>query len=358
MLANIAGPSSVEEGATTTPYTVTLDETVPTGGSVTVNLTYTGTATDGSDFTGVTSVVIPAGSNNAIFAIPTIDDAFTDNGESIIIDIASVVDTNNSFEAIGTGPNNQVTTVINDETPGGPDEDAVLVNLAGPSSVVEGETTTDYTVTLDETVPAGGSVTVNLNYSGTATDGTDFTGVTSVVIPAGSDNTTFTIDTLDDVLVDDGETIIIDIASVVDTNNSFEAVGAGTNSQLTTTINDEAGGPGDAVLVNLAGPSNVVEGETTTDYTLTLDQAVPTGGSVTVNLSYTGTATDGSDFTGVTSVVIPAGSDNATFTLPTIDDALADDGESIIIDIASVVDTNNSFEAVGASAEQPGDDDD
>ena len=347
VLANIAGPGSVVEGETTTDYTVTLDETVPTGGSVTVNLSYSGTATDGTDYTGVTSVVIPAGSDNATFTLPTIDDAFVDDGETIIIDIASVVDTNSSFEAVGEGTSNQVTTTINDEGAPGP-EDTVLANIAGPGSVVEGETTTDYTVTLDETVPTGGSVTVNLSYSGTATDGTDYTGVTSVVIPAGSDNTTFTLPTIDDSFADDGETIIIDIASVVDTNSSFEAVGEGTSNQVTTTINDEgAPGPEDTVLANIAGPGSVVEGETTTDYTVTLDETVPAGGSVTVNLSYSGTATDGSDYTGVTSVVIPAGSDNTTFSLPTIDDAFADNGETIIIDIASVVDTNSSFEAVG-----------
>ena len=41
----------------------------------------------------------------------------------------------------------------------------IEVSVTGPSSVVEGETTTDYTVTLDQAVPAGNSVTVNLTYS-------------------------------------------------------------------------------------------------------------------------------------------------------------------------------------------------
>ena len=344
---NISGPGSVVEGESTGDYTVTIDQTVPAGNSVTVNLSYSGTATDGTDYTGVTSVVISGGSNSNTFTIPTIDDVFADSGETIIIDIESIVDTDSSFGSITEGTNNQLTTTINDQTgsDGTPSaEDTVLANIAGPVSVEEGATTTPYTVTLDETVPTGGSVTVNLTYTGTATDGSDFTGVTSVVIPAGSNNATFTLPTIDDALADDGETIVIDIASVVDTNNSFEAVGAGPNNQLTTTINDEtSGGPDeDAVLVNLAGPSSGVEGEATTDYTVMLDEAVPAGGSVTVNLSYSGTATDGSDFTGVTSVTIPAGSDNTTFSIDVLNDAIADDGETIIIDIASIVD-NEQF---------------
>ena len=47
-------------------------------------------------------------------------------------------------------------------------EDTVLVSIAGPPSVVEGETTTNYTVTLDETVPTGNSVDVVLAYTGVA----------------------------------------------------------------------------------------------------------------------------------------------------------------------------------------------
>ncbi|MDT8404501.1 retention module-containing protein, partial [Sulfuriflexus sp.] len=62
-------------------------------------------------------------------------------------------------------------------------DNTVIVSLIGPSAVVEGETTSNYTVSIDQlaanvTTP----ITVNLTYSGVALDGTDFTGVASVVI--------------------------------------------------------------------------------------------------------------------------------------------------------------------------------
>ena len=117
-----------------------------------------------------------------------------------------------------------------------PVTDFVEVSLAGPTSVVEGDTTTAYTVTLGEAVPVGNSVTVNLAYTGTATDGTDFTGVASVVVTGGNTSTTFTLATLDDVLAENAETIIIDIDSIDDTNSSFEAMVEGTNNQVTTLI--------------------------------------------------------------------------------------------------------------------------
>jgi len=61
--------------------------------------------------------------------------------------------------------------------------------------VIEGETTSPYTVTIDQpatdiTTP----ITVQLLYTGTAVDGTDFTGVAEVTIPAGQNTTTFEYD--------------------------------------------------------------------------------------------------------------------------------------------------------------------
>jgi len=355
-LVSISGPATVVEGESTTNYTVSLSNAVPTGNSVTVNLSYTGTATDGTDYTGVASVVIAGGTSSTTFNLATIDDAFADNGETIIIDIDSITDTNTSFEnIIEDVAANQVTTTISDQT--GSDTpptavDTTLVSIAGPATVVEGETTTNYTVSLSNAVPAGNSVTVNLSYTGTATDGTDYTGVASVVIAGGTSSTTFNLATIDDAFADNGETIIIDIDSITDTNTSFENIIEDTAAnQVTTTISDQTGSDTpptavDTTLVSIAGPATVVEGESTTNYTVSLSNAVPTGNSVTVNLSYTGTATDGTDYTGVASVVIAGGTSSTTFNLATIDDAFADNGETIIIDIDSIVDTNTSFENI------------
>ena len=65
---------------------------------------------------------------------------------------------------------------------------------------------------------------------------------------------------------------------------------------------------------------------------------------VTVNLAYSGTATDGADFTGVASVTISANTNSTTFTLPTLDDALAEGAEDVIIDIDSI--SSGGFEAI------------
>ena len=198
------------------------------------------------------------------------------------------------------------TTITDDVTPGGPGtpggEDTCFVSIAGPGSVVEGEIASGYTVRLSQ--PTASDVTVKLTYAGTATDGSDFTAVTEVVIPAGQSSATFDIRTLDDALAEGSETFTVSVGAI--TGGGFEAVAADPErSAVTTTITDDItpGGPGtpggeDTCFVSIAGPGSVVEGEIASGYTVRLSQ--PAASDVTVRLTYAGTATDGSDFTAVT----------------------------------------------------------
>ncbi|MEA5290757.1 hypothetical protein, partial [Vibrio parahaemolyticus] len=62
-------------------------------------------------------------------------------------------DSNPIFEALDVS-NAFVDTTISDETDPGP-EDTVTVNMTGPNSVSEGETTSEYTVTLSDPAPVG-----------------------------------------------------------------------------------------------------------------------------------------------------------------------------------------------------------
>jgi hypothetical protein len=336
---SLIGPTSVIEGDTTTNYTVSFSEPVPIGKTVTVNLAYTGTAADGTDFTGVASVVVTGPANTATFTLATLDDALADNAETIIVDIDSIDDVSNAFEVLVEGSNNQVTTTINDSTGGdatpGP-EDQVEVSLTGPASVIEGDTTTAYTVTLEQAVPAGNSVTVNLAYTGTAADGTDFTGVASVLVTGGNTSTTFTLATLDDALADNAETIIIDIDSIVDTDSSFEAMVEGTSNQVTTTITDDV----DVVSIDLAGPTSLTEGGAAGTYTVSLKDAG--GGSisavtdVTVALSYTGVAVDGTDFSGVADVTIGGGNTTGTFDISALADGLIEGIENFTVTLGAI----------------------
>ncbi|MDP3088909.1 MAG: retention module-containing protein, partial [Methylotenera sp.] len=151
VLVSLTGPGAVVEGAVTTAYTVSLPQTAIS--DVTVNLTYTGTASNGNDYTGVLTIIILEGSNNATFTLPTLNDVFVDNGETIIVTLGGI--TGGGFEAIAANPvSNTVTTIITD------DVDTTTVTLSADASIVEGNNIT-YTATL--TNPAQGAVTVTLS---------------------------------------------------------------------------------------------------------------------------------------------------------------------------------------------------
>ncbi|NRT55664.1 immunoglobulin-like domain-containing protein [Sphaerotilus uruguayifluvii] len=354
-LVSIAGPAagSITEGESGS-YTVSLSQ--PAATDVTVKLTYSGTATDGSDYTAVTTVTIPAGQSSVTFDLKTLDDALAEGSETITVSVGDI--TGGGFEAVAADPaQGSVTTTITDDvggsgggTPGA--EDTCLVSIAGPTSVVEGEPATSYTVSLSQ--PAATDVTVKLTYSGTATDGSDYTAITTVTVPAGQSSATFDLKTLDDALAEGAETITVSVGDI--TGGGFEAIAADpAQGSVTTTITDDVGGGGggtpgaeDTCLVSISGPASVVEGEPATGYTVSLSQ--PAATDVTVKLTYSGTATDGSDYTAVTTVTIPAGQSSVTFDLKTIDDALAEGAETITISVGDI--TGGGFEAIAADPAQ------
>ena len=191
------------------------------------------------------------------------------------------------------------------------------------ASVAEGGSVT-YTATLDHPVTG---VPLDLHLSNGQT----------ITIPVGqsSGSSTPTVPRADDAYAQPDETQVIGVVST--SGGGF--VNVLTPSTVSTTVHDD----GDVTPLALVGPASAAEGSSAA-YTLTLGS--PATSTVTVTLTYGGTATDGSDFTGTTTVTIPAGSSSASFSLPILADATTDPGETLVVGIGSV--TGGGFEAVAA----------
>lgn len=220
---SISGPLTVNEGETTSDYTIEITE--PPTEDLTVEFTYSGTATHNTDYTGKNSVVIKKGYNSATFQLVTLDDnapesmVATDGSgvyfgsEDIILTITGI--TSRALETIGIdNDRNTISTILSDQgtvfearTP--LLTTATTVSLTGPTTVNEGDITTDYTVTL--TQKATQDITISLSYSGSAIEGEDYTGDSSVVILTGETTTTFTLSALDDALIETAESIIVSL---------------------------------------------------------------------------------------------------------------------------------------------------
>ncbi|MCW1777651.1 hypothetical protein NB693_25510 [Pantoea ananatis] len=82
-------PSSAnEDSGTPFVYTVTLSST--NSSATTVNLTRSGTATSGTDYTGaVSSVVVPANATSASFSVTPVTDTTVEPDETVIFQVAN-----------------------------------------------------------------------------------------------------------------------------------------------------------------------------------------------------------------------------------------------------------------------------
>ncbi|MEA5150472.1 putative Ig domain-containing protein [Xanthomonas arboricola] len=314
--ASIAvSPSSRNEdsGAAFT-YTVTLSQT--SSSATTINLSRSGTATSGTDYTGApSSIVVPANATTATFSVTPVADTTVEADETVVISVAS-----GSGYGIGS-PSSATATIVNDDFPNA----SIAV---APSSVAEdGAGNLIYTVTLDQAAPS--AVSVAFSVGGTATSGTDYAAVSSpLVIGAGQTTGTITINPTADSTIEPDETVVLTLASGTGYNVGSPNSATGTilnDDQPTLSINDVSVNEGNA-------------GTTNATFTVSLSQPAGTGGVSFDIATADGTATAGVDYvaSSLTGQTIPAGSSSATFTVLVNGDTLSEPNETFFVNVSNV----------------------
>jgi hypothetical protein len=293
--------------------TITATQSATSSFSTTVNFSFSGTATYGTDYNMNSSITIPAGSTSATTSMVPVDDANDEATETIIIDVSSVTN--------GTENGTQQLTINLNDNDAAP---SVTMN-ASANTIAEAAGVSTITATLSAT--SYQDVTVTLTATGTATgSGTDYTlGSSSIVITAGNLTGTTTVTAVQDTRDEDDETVILNITAV--TNGTEN----GTQAQTITITDDDA-----APTVTLStGATSVAEAAGSTTVTATLSAV--SGKTVTVTLSKSGTATDVTDYTlSSTTITIAAGNSSGSTTLTAVQDVMDEDDETVIIDINTV----------------------
>ncbi|MDP5237888.1 Ig-like domain-containing protein, partial [Uliginosibacterium sp. 31-16] len=245
---------------------------------------------NGTDFTGTTTVTIPAGASSAAFSIPAIQDSLGEGNESFNVSITSA--SGGYFENLAVASSNSVTTTIIDD-------DIPVVSSVSSGSVAEGSYNT-FTVTLSNASTTTTTTTLALT-SGTATVGTDTSTVeystnggtswntysTGVSVPAGATSFLVRVATVADFIHEGNESY-----TLTATANSGSAVGGGT----ITNVNHAPTALADTVPVN----ENASVTATATTGVLANDTDVDIGDSKTVSAVSFGatTGTVGSALTG------------------------------------------------------------
>jgi len=309
-------PVSVsEDGATNLTYVVTRSLSIAS--LTTVNITISGTATSGTDYTGgVATVVIPAGATTATFTVDPTVDGTVEADETVTMTVAAGTGYTVGVPASATG------TILNDDVP------SATISVSPADVAEDGAPNLIYTVTLNQA--SFSALNVGYTIGGTASNGTDYATIAApLAIPAGNTTGTITVNPTADATIETNETVTL-------TLNAGAGYTVGVPNAATGTIlNDD--------LPNLViDDVTANEGDAgTTNFTFTVSLSAPSGpGGVTFDIATAnGTATAGSDYVAntFTAQTIPAGSSTYTFTVQANGDALNEPSETFFVNVTNVV---------------------
>ncbi len=287
---------------------------------VTVPFNVTGTALNSVDYTITPSpVVIPAGLPNTRIEINIIDDTLDEYDETIVVTMEDPTNANK-----GEPFQHRLTIVDNDDPP---------FVFFSPASQSESEDAGSMTVLAQLSTVSAKNITVFFGFSGTATQGDDFTITTGPLsFPAGNDRATILITINNDIIDEDDETVILTLLDPpVDPLDGQPNVVLGSPNPHEATIVDD-----DIAILSFTWESLEVA-ETSSKVAIQVQLSTPSSKDVTVRFHVDGssTATDGGgedDYDLMTSpIVIPKGETTADIDLTPKADGLLEESESVVV---------------------------
>lgn len=346
----IDGPATVLEGQTTGAYTVALvdsnGDSISCTQSVVVSLSYTNsTANTSSDFTPVSSVTIPANSSSATFTLNTTADTVAESGEAIRIDIST---------SSGGGFNS-----LTVDTSAGSTDYFVVTSITEPGTAEppaededDAPSTEDYTITTTFTPGPAGSLTVTEDIPGAGTQSDLLLVKAGDVIKIDNQQeannwnfvvasaTIFTENKIAE--MDKNNPVYLEIAEgAANQQGSIAIVSGNRNVELLLKRQTE-GQTSTPAKLQIVGPSSVLEGSQTTNYSLKLidstGQPILAKENLPVSIAYSGTATRGTDYTTTsapTTRTILANTSSLSYNIATQEGNIGTGGETIIQTIST-----------------------
>lgn len=307
------------------------------GADITVPYTLTGTATAGTDYnpptTATGSISIPAGSTAGTLTITPTDDAIFEGTETITL--TTLTPTNASgTTAIA------ITLLDNEPTP--------TVSFTTTSAAITEANTTDIaTATLD--YASSGTVSIPFTVTATATNGSDYAlNAGTIVFPAGSTSQTVNTTIYEDTIDESTETVTIAMTSA-----SGATVSPTTSSHAISITDDD-------VLISFTSSSAITsEGAIVTMTMQVVDtptHVAPVGG-ISGSLTYSGTTTDGTDYTTPPSTFsVTAGVGTTTLAISMTQDDYNENTESLTVTMGSLTNAitgTNPAIAISLSSSDP-----
>lgn len=298
--------STITEGLTQTIYFYLSN---PYNSDITINFISTIGTAGTADFTSIsTTKTILAGSTSTSISVATTNDNLVESNETFTISATS--------PSISNSPLSKTITIIDNDT-------IPTATIGGNTSVLEGSIVN---LSINLSNPYNAPITIALATTNGTAGSTDYTSITNnLVINAGVSFASFTINTNSDTLDEPNETFTISATSSLISTSPV--------SKLITIIDDD--GLPEVTINN----TTVLEG-TNSVFNVAVNPASPVATTIQM-VTGTGTAS-GSDFTSTSMLVtIPAGTNAANFTVPTILDTLQEATETFTV--SGIVTSGNTF---------------
>ena len=313
--------SSIDENSGST-LTLTATISQAADEDVTVNLGLAGTSTNGTDYGSLSSITVSAGATTGTATFDPTDDSIYEGNETAVVSISSV----SGADAAESGSQSVTITITDNETT------APTVTLATSATSIAENAGSSLTLTATLSVATTADVTVELSTSGTATEGTDYTdgsgNIDDIVISAGSTTGTVNFTPTDDSIYDatSNETATIFISDVSGGSASENS----TPQTVTITITDNESAP----TVSLSSSASTIDENGGGSITITATASVATFANISVPITMSGTATEGTDYNNgstVSDITISAGATTGTATLTPVADTNYENGSETAI---------------------------
>lgn len=313
---------SIDESGTTA--SILVERTLGTEGPVTIQYTVSsGTATEEQDFSTTAGTIFWSDGDDSLqgFTIPILEDNLSEGNETVIITLS-----NPTGGAVIGSPNPVVLTIIDNEPVA-----AIPTISINDVTQAEGNAANQMVFTVTLSTASTQTVTVNVaTADGTATSGSDFTGIASQVLTFSPGETTkqIVININGDTALEANESFFVNLTGAA---NATISDGQGTG---TLTNDDAAGAVGSVQFSSVTYAIN----ENSATATITVTRTFGSSGAVTVNYATSnGTATAGLDYTAVSGTLVWADGDFSpkSFTIPIATDIAQESNETVIITLSN-----------------------
>jgi hypothetical protein len=308
----VGSASSGAETSSPASIFVTLSDPASTAVTVDYATTAAGTATGGgTDFTDISGTLTFApGETFKTLSLPLIDDLLVESTETVQLTLS-----NAAHAALSTSSTHTF-SILDNDTP--------IVAIAATDALAnEAGDTGTFTLTRNGGIDS--SLTVNFTRSGSATSGSDYTAINTpgtITFDIGDATKTVTVTPLQDTTNEANETVILTL-----TPGSGYTVGS--PSSATVTIEDD-----DVNTITISATDAMASEAAGNPGEFTLTRTGPVISSLNVTISISGTATNGTDYTTVTTPrTFGIGVSSITIPITVTQDSTTEGDEEVVISI-------------------------